>query len=143
MISFGFPPSASRHPQRRGIACIWAVVVLAVLTGMMAAITVQQFSSRRWIDQRQNQFQTIWLTRAGVELAADRLLKDPTGYKGESVELIPASQMKIDVRPEPDAPNTFRVTCEARYPTDGRPLVVRTLERRLRRTVENGRARID
>jgi hypothetical protein len=122
---------------------MWMLVVLAAVTAMMAAVTVQLMTSRRWLNQRENQFQALWLARSGVELAAARLTKDPANYTGESAELIPASELRIEVHSEPGSPNTFLVTSEAHYPTDGRPLVVRSLQRQLRRTIDKDRVRIE
>jgi type II secretory pathway pseudopilin PulG len=134
---------SSRPPGRRGAAAVWALVVLAVLAATTAAVTAQLLANRRWLDQRHNQLQAAWLARAGAELAAARLLTDPSGYTGEAVEPIPASQVRVDVHREPGSPDTFRVTSEARYPTDGQVVVLRSVERRLRRTVANDRVRIE
>jgi hypothetical protein len=135
------PPS--RNTPRRGVAAIWALVVLSVLTTVLAATTWQVMAGRRLLDRRQDQLQAAWLARAGVELAAARLLTNPAGYKGESLELIPGSQIRIEVRSEPGSPDIFLVTSEARKPKDGSRPVVRSVTHRLRRSTEKDRARIE
>jgi hypothetical protein len=80
---------------------MWMVVVLAVLTAVVGAITWQHLTARRLLDQRHQQLQAVWLARAGLELAAARLLADPAGYTEESVALLPEAQVRITVRSEP------------------------------------------
>ena len=44
----------------------------------------------QWLlTDRQKQLQAVWLARAGVELAAARLLSNPADYKSESLALFP------------------------------------------------------
>jgi hypothetical protein len=109
----------------------------------MALTTWQSLAGRRLLDRRQNEIQAVWLARAGMELAAARLLTDPAGYTGESVELVPRSQIKIEVRSEPDAPNTYVVISEARYPTNLPRPVMRSLTSRFRRIVDKDRTRLE
>jgi len=120
-----------------------AVVALAVATVLAGTITWQCLAGRRVLDCRQHQLQAEWLARAGVELAAARLLADPTGYTGEAVELIPGSQVRIAIRAEQGAPNVFRVTSEARYSKDGTSPVMRSVTRSLRRMGQGKEARIE
>jgi hypothetical protein len=47
--------------------------------------------------------------------------------------VIPGGEVKVVVRPDPAAKGTYRVECEARYPTPGRGVVSR-LDRVVRRT---------
>jgi hypothetical protein len=122
---------------------MWTLVVLSVLTVMMATITWQVLANRRWLDRRQNQIQSVWLARAGLEWAATRLLNNPVGYAGESLQLIPESDIRIKVLKESNSPNTFSVTSEARYPNGSNAVVVRSLTRRLRLVMENDRLRLE
>lgn len=85
---------------RRGVAAVWMLVVLAVLSAALAATAWQHVASRQLLDRRHHQLQAAWLARAGVELAAARLLADPDAYAGEAIAVIPASQVRITVRDE-------------------------------------------
>jgi hypothetical protein len=121
-----------RIPSRRGAALLVAVVALLVAVMIMASITWQCLAQRRQLDQRAHQLQAESLARAGVEWAAARLLADSANYKGESVELIPESEVRIEIRAEP-ATDLFHVKSEARYPRDARNSVLRSVTRTLRR----------
>lgn len=120
-----------------------AVVALSVVAVVAAAVTWQCLAGRRLLDRRQNQLQAEWLARSGVELAAGRLLADPAGYRGESVELIPGAEVRIEVRAEPGKADVFRVTSAARVPRDGREAVLRETTRTFRRTSRDGRVRLE
>jgi hypothetical protein len=136
-------PSVRRAARRRGNALMVAVVALAVVAAVTAAVTWQCLAGRRVVDRRQYQLQSEWLARAGVELAADRLLADPAGYRGETVELIPESRVRIEVRAEPGMANVFRVTSEAHFPGDGRESVLRSTTRLFRRTSRDRQVRLE
>jgi len=135
--------TSRRCPRRRGIAAIWAVVVLGVLTVIIGTITAQLLSNRQVLDTHANKLQCLWLARAGVELAAGKLLADPTGYKGETTAPIPHAQVRITVEPAKGQPNVFVVTSEARYPTDEPHPVTELLSRRFRRVAEKDRVRLE
>jgi hypothetical protein len=143
MMRVRFLTKFSRRPARRGIAMVWALVVLAVLTVMIGIITSQSVTGFRRADHREAQLQTLWLARSGVELAGARLLVDPADYRGETVELIPRSQVRIVVTTDPKQDHVFLVSCEARYPTDQRESVLRSYSQRLRRIVEGDRVRLE
>ena len=100
-------------------------------------------SLSRWLDRRQNQMQAVWLARSGLELAATRLLSNPAGYSGESYQLIPESEIRIQVQRDSDSANSYSVTSEARYPTSGTAVVVRSLTRRLRRVTGKEGVRVE
>jgi hypothetical protein len=129
--------------HRRGVATVWMLIVLAVLSALLTAITWQHLSGRRTLDQRQKQLQAVWLARAGVELAAARLLSNPAEYKAESLSLFPGSEVRLTVRTEPNMPNTFVVTSEAHYRTDEPQPVTRVLTRQFRRVVDKERVRLE
>lgn len=130
-----------RH-TRRGIAAIWAVVVLSLMTAILTAVAAQMVQIRRTMDQRAQRTQTFWLARSGVELAAARLLANPAGYAGETAEPIPESQVRVTVQAMKDQPNTYRITSEARYPTGVRHPVVQTVVRDYRRIVEGKQTKL-
>lgn len=129
--------------QRSGIALIWAIVILSVLTVVMALVTQTSVTGLRRADRRQQQLQADWLTRSGIELAAARLLNDPKEYEGETVELIPEGKVRIAIQTKADAPGTYWVTCEVRYPSEEPEAVVRTAKRTLRRVTEKDRTRLE
>lgn len=136
-------PQLAPLQPRRGIAAVWALVVLAVLTVVIGLITWQSVTGLRRADHRQAQLQALWLARSGVEWAAARLLTNPAGYTGETLELIPRSQVRIEVKRDPEKSDIFLVACAARYPIDERESVLRSQSRRLRRVVEKDRVRLE
>jgi type II secretory pathway pseudopilin PulG len=138
-----FSWSGRPRSPRRGVAVIIALVALAVLTVVMAAIAWYGLASRRQIERRENRLQCLWLARAGLERAAAHLLTGPAGYKKESVEFIPLSQVRIEVHDAKGPAGVFEVTCVARFPTDDRHASERTLTRRYRRTVQGNRVRVE
>src|SRR5207248_9086043 len=83
------------------------------------------------------------LADAGVERAVARLLADPATAKDETVELIPDSQLHIEIRAVPGKDNIFRVTSEARYPKDGPEFVRRSLSRSVKRVTRDNQIRIE
>lgn len=127
---------------RRGVAAIWALVVLSVLTVVMALATWQTLAGHRQAERRQYQLQAEWLARSGVELAAARLLA-AADYKGETVELMERGQVRITVQAEDKVPGMFRITVEARYPAEEKGVVLRTASRTFRRVTEKGRVRLE
>lgn len=129
--------------SNRGVASIWALVVLSVLTVLLSAITWQLLASRRALERRQHQIQASYLAEAGVERAADRLLAKPAGYAGETIEIIPGSSVRIEVHKDPKETDAYRVQVHARYPQTPSEAVVRTATRRFRRTAENEAVRLE
>jgi hypothetical protein len=107
---------ARRH--RRAAALVSIVVLLAVIAAIMATTAWQITASRRLLTLREQELQAAWLARAGVEMAVARLLSHPASYRGETVEIIAHSEVRIRVQPEPGALKDFRLASEARYPTD-------------------------
>jgi hypothetical protein len=122
---------------------MWVLVVLAILTVIIGLITFQSVSSFRQAEHRHYQLQALWLARSGVERAVARLLTDPVDYTGESLELIPRSQVRIEVTKEGGKSQAFRITCEARYPADQSEQVLRSQTRRFRRIIEKERVRLE
>jgi hypothetical protein len=119
------------------------VVALTVVASVTAAVTWQSLAGRHLLDRRQHQLQAESLARAGVELAADRLLTDPDKYKGESVELVPGAEVRVEVRTDPGSADVFRVTSEARFPRDGRVTARRSITRTFRRTTRDRQVRLE
>jgi len=118
------------------------VIALSVLSVMLSAIAWQLAAQRRMLERRFDREQAVWLARAGMERALARLVADPRGAAGETVELVPNSRLHVTVRREPGADDIFLVTSESRFPTDDLHPIARTETRRLRRVVEGAIAHI-
>lgn len=119
--------------SHRGLAAVWALVVVVVVSALSLAAVARFASARRQTDQYHHRVQAEWLARAGYELATARLLTDPADYRGETVTPVPNGTVKITVTADPKEKGVYRVQCEARYPTLGHGATSR-LERVLRRT---------
>src|SRR5437879_6089497 len=94
------PQWPSGRGTRRAVAALWMLVVLAVLTTVLATTTWQHLTARRLLDQRHKQLQAAWLARAGVELAAARLLSNPAEYTEDVATLLPGAQVHVTVQRE-------------------------------------------
>lgn len=132
-----------RKSTRRAVAAVWALVVLAVVSGMSAAAIGHFMGARRQVDSHQNRLQADWLARAGYELAVAGLIADPKKYTGESVALIPKGEIKITVKNDSGENGVYRVECEARYPAGARDAIVKTLHRTLKRVEDKRGVRIE
>lgn len=126
---------------RRGVALLGALVALVVLTALMTTVGWHILANHRLAERRLNRLQSAWLARAGIDLAAARLLEQPEKYRGETLELLPGSKLRITVEAEKGEP--FRVRSEARYPADGKESVARTLAYRIKRLTDQGRVRVE
>jgi type II secretory pathway component PulK len=130
--------------SRRGAALVGVLVALALVTVLMATVGWHMVANRRLAEHRQQQLQADWLARAGIEMAVARLLSDPGGYRGETLEPVSRSQVRITVEGERGGANRFRLVSEARYPTGDRyRVVVRSLSCRVRRVTDGDRVRIE
>ena len=136
-------PRISTPQSKQGVALMAVVITLVIVALMMTAIAWQIIANRRMLDHREYELQAAWLARAGGERAAARLLVSPDGFVEEATELLPASSVRIEVKPEPDAPGVYRITCEARYPTDVVDRVSRSFEKRINRQVSGGIVRLE
>jgi hypothetical protein len=132
----------TRQHFRGGVATIWVLVVLSALVAVIATTTSTYVMVRRAQRNREYKLQSEWLARSGIELAAARLLADPKDYRGEKVQLIPNSQVEIEVKAEADG--VFEVVSSARYPTyNGSKASERAQKRVFRRVVEGDKARLE
>lgn len=137
--------------SRRGVALVIIVLVLGVISMLLAATAWQATASRRLLERRQHQLQATWLARSGFEVAAGRLLADPARYGGKvsvmSVALLDQSTVSVTIRrvgqDSKPATQTFTITSEARYPTGGRDVVVRSITRQVRLIRERDRTRVE
>ena len=121
---------------RVGAALLVVVVVLAMVGVAMGITAWQITANHRLLAEREHELQALWLARAGVEVAAARLLMDPANYTGEAVELYPHSEVRIRVTPDGSSLSTFHVTSEARYSEDASRPVVRSVECEVRRVTD-------
>lgn len=132
----------TRAPQSRaGIASIWVLVVLSVLTVLAGTAAWQYLAGRRVLRDRQQALQATWLARSGVEIAAARLLADPA-YKGETLEPIPSSKVEVAIERLPGEGETYRVTATAQALASHKPHV-RTSSRTFRRVVDGDKVRVE
>jgi hypothetical protein len=129
--------------RRTGAVLLWALIVLSVLAVTSATAAWQIGAARRGLTLRQNRLQAEWLARSGCELAAARLLADPAGYTGESVELIPEATVRVTVEKDADKPDTYRVRCETNYPVGDRTELSRAATRRVTIRTDGGRRKVE
>jgi len=129
-----------RRTTRQGVALLFVLVVFAVISVMLTESARHAGACRKFLEIRNNQLQAAWLTRAGAEWAADRLLNDKK-YEGETVDLTAGGRVIIKV--EGTGMDEFRIRCGAKYPMDGvRPVSLETT-RIARRITQDGKTRID
>jgi len=148
--------------SRRGAGAIWVLAVLAIVSGFSAVAVIRTASTRKQLELNRNRLQANWLARSGYEIAVDRILANPDGYAGETVQLIPGGEVKIivqkgfgkkpddkkdekkkdDTKKDVDDAGIFRVECEGRYPT-GPQVVVISSRRVLKRTAGPQGGRIE
>src|SRR5262249_34257895 len=128
--------------RREGGAFVIIIATLALISAVMATTAWQMTASRRVLERRQAELQADWLARAGMEIAVAHLLSSPEQYRGESVEMIPHSQVHIEVAAVGNSAGEFQVVSEARYPTDSARPVTRSVRHRVRRVTEQGKARV-
>jgi type II secretory pathway component PulK len=103
--------------RRSGAALFFTIVVLSVL-GVTSALAARTFATaRRTLALRNNRAQAEWLARSGAEFAVAGLLADEK-YAGETVEPIAKGPVKITVAQDPAKADTYRIRCEATFPTD-------------------------
>ena len=129
--------------RRLGIALMATVVTMVILSLIMSAIAWQILASGRLLQHREYQLQAELLARAGIEVAAARLLEQGGSYRGETLELAELSQVAIQVNGEPNQADVYRVSCEARYPTDVVAAVARSQTRWFKRVVDGEEVRLE
>src|SRR5262245_58002910 len=100
--------------QRRGVALMAAIVTMVILSLMMSAIAWQIIACGRVLQHREYELEAESLARAGIEFAAARVLENPESYQ-EVLEPIERASVTIEVRHEPSQPDTYRISCMARY----------------------------
>src|SRR5262249_56296223 len=99
MIRTASIPSDRTARQRPGAAFLIVLVALALVGIAMTTAAWRMTASRRFLDRRHQELQAQWLARAGIEMAAARLLSNPAQYSGETPELVPNSIVRIPLIP--------------------------------------------
>jgi type II secretory pathway component PulK len=122
------------------VALVTVLVVMVVVSVVLAVVTAQVVSQQRMVHQRQLQLQSEWLARAGVELAAARLLEEPGDFSEERRDLAPDARVRITVK-KLDG-EVYLVTAEAEVGVQERPTVARTASVRFQRTEAGGSVRL-
>ena len=125
--------------HRKGFALITVLVVMSVLAIVLTVVTVQVVAQRDLLRQRERQLQADWLARAGVELAAARLIDSPKEFSEERSDLAPGGKVKIDVKKSAEI---FIVSAEAGVSLPDEKAVIRNATARFRRTDSGGVIRL-
>jgi type II secretory pathway pseudopilin PulG len=121
--------------RRSGVAAIWTMLVIAIVSVMMVATIARFTSARQRVEAYRNSAQSDWLARSGYEIAVAKVLADPEGYKGETISPITNGEVKITVRRDPENKEVYRVTSESSYPSGTKRAVKRILQRSFKRIV--------
>jgi hypothetical protein len=106
---------------------------LGIVSALSAATAFRFAATRQQVDAHRNRLQAEWLARSGYELAVARVIADPEKLTGETVTLVPKSEVKISIRKDSGEKSTYRIESEARYPVGESATVVRTVRRTLKR----------
>jgi type II secretory pathway component PulK len=128
---------------RNGVAAIWTVVVLAVVSSLSAAAVAQFASARKQIDVHRNRIQADLLARAGYELALSRILTQAKDFPDETITPIKGGEIEVKIRREKGDSGIFRIESVARYPKDERGAFVQTLRRTVKRVEDSQGVRIE
>jgi len=131
--------SAGNRALHRGVACVMALAVLAILGVIMGTVFAQGLRGHRLADRRIDQLQTLWLARSGVEMAAARLVGEPL-YAGEVMKPVPDSLVTVKVQGHG---GLYVIRSEGRYAIESNAPLMRRLERRFRLIGASGDRRLD
>src|SRR5262249_21106071 len=123
---------------RRGATIVYAMVVTAIISLLMADIARHVMSARRLLEARANALQAHWLARSGIELAAGKLLADQN-YRGEEPRTSSGGLVQIKVEQDPQSPQIYIVLCNGQFSPDDRATTRIDISRMYRRTKTDGR----
>lgn len=99
--------------RRRGIAIMFAVVVLAML-GAIAGTAIWQFlAGRHALERRANVIQARWLARSAASLTAAKLAEDRNAIPAESVDLLTGWNVQVQVEQPGTDKNLYRMQTTA------------------------------
>jgi type II secretory pathway component PulK len=130
----------TRHARRNGLALVWSLVILFALGVLAGTAAWQIVAARATLDRREHSLQALWLARSGAELASARLLDDPN-YTGETIEIIPDSNLTIEVTRVDD--QGFRIHCASTYPVSDRTPTTRSFTWNATRSSDSLGLRLD
>jgi hypothetical protein len=130
------------HHRRSGIAILWVLFVLVLLSAVIGLITKQHLAGRSFQDQRAKRLQAEWLARAGSEVALARLLQSPQAFSGDIGDLLRDSKVHVEIKSASGSTSEFEVTSEAHFPMSDAHPVIRSLSRHVRRESEKGQIRL-
>lgn len=130
------------YHHRSGIAILWVLFVLVLLSAVIGLITKQHLAGRSLQDQRVKRLQAEWLARAGSEVALARLLQIPEGFSNDIGDLLPDSKVHVEIKTAAGSTTDFDVTSEAHFPMSDPHPVIRSLRRQVRREAEKGQIRL-
>jgi hypothetical protein len=135
-------PHSAGTQRRPGIALLWVLFVLVLLSAVMGIITKQHLDGRSLLGHRSKRLQADWLARGGIEVALARLLQSPQPFSGDIGDLLPDSKVHVEIKTVPGSTTDFVVTSEAHFPTNEPRPVLRSLSRQVRRVSEKGQTRL-
>jgi type II secretory pathway component PulK len=133
------PLLASR--PRKGLALVIALTILAAVSAILSVATVQMVAQHETLRRRHAGLQAEWLARAGVELAAARLLDKPAAFTEENRELVADAKVRVVV--EKSGADTYVVQSEAVVGLQEPMPAVQTATARFRRSERDGAARLE
>jgi type II secretory pathway component PulK len=108
---------------------------------IMMAITKQIHMSKRVLEQQNNQHQATWLARSGLEAGVAQLLSEGAKPARQLLEIVPSSKLEWEI--ESEASGIFRITAQAKYPTDQPKGATRQITARYRRIQEGTHVRVE
>jgi predicted DNA-binding protein (UPF0278 family) len=133
----------TRIQPRRGLAILWVMIVLVLVSAVIGLITSQHLAGRNMLEQRQKRMQADWLARAGIEVGLSRLLDKPQAFSGDITDLLANSKVHIDIQVDSGSTTTFTIMSEAHYSTNIPHQVLRSMTRHVRRVVDKGQVRVE
>ena len=133
---------STRQHHRSGVAILWVLFVLVLLSVVIGLIAKQHLAGRSLLDQRAKRLQAEWLARAGSEVALAKLLQSPQAFSGDVGDLLPDAKVHVEIRAASGSTTEFEVTSEAHFPKSDSHPVIRSLTRQVRREAEKGQIRL-
>ncbi len=127
------------HARRPGFGLMALLIALGIVTILLGSITLQVLINRKTLARHERRLQALWLARAGLEVAAAKVLDGADDYTGETVTLMPAGTVRIQVQREKQI---FRVTSEATYAINENMPIVREVSRSYRLVGEGKQLRL-
>jgi len=121
---------------RPGSALLGVLIALSAITIVLTVVSAQVFAQRKMLQTRHQQLQADWLTRAGIECAAERLLQKADAFTEVKSDFVSQGTVRIVV--EKSANMEFVATIEATMTNETRPPVIRQATASFRRIEKGG-----